>query len=201
MCQYLESIACRDGAFALAHYHQQRIERTFSEAFHARPGFQLKAVLKELRPPQKGLYKFRMIYGKEGIISYGFTPYILPIIKSLKLVRKDELAYRHKKADRSILNKAFEERSGCDDIIIVQNDKPTDSWFCNLVFKMGDRLHTPLNPLLKGIRRAYYLDEEQIIEKDISINQISEYEGVYLINALLPLSTAPFIAIDNIKGL
>ncbi len=201
MSQFIESISCQNGRFPLLPYHQRRMERTFRSLGFTTTPILLDQLVSEIEKPQKGHFKFRLIYDQNGIRSYTFSPYATPCIKSLKIVHNDEIEYALKSTDRSFLNRLYEKKGHADDIIIIKNQQATDSWFCNLVFKAGNQLYTPKHPLLEGCRRAYYLDEDIISPLEIHWNEIKSFDGVYLINAMLPLEEAPYVPVDQIFGL
>lgn len=201
MSQFIESISCQNGRFPLLPYHHKRMERTFRSLGITTTPILLDQLVSEIEKPQKGHFKFRLIYDQNGIRSYSFSPYAIPSIKSLKIVHNDEIEYSLKTTDRSFLNRLYEKKGNADDIIIIKNKQATDSWFCNLVFKAGDQLYTPKYPLLEGCRRAYYLDEDIISPLEIHWNEIKSFDGVYLINAMLSLEQAPYVPVDQIFGL
>ena len=61
MYQFIESIKIENGQAFLLNLHQQRIYQTFA-SFHHKCIINLHALISSLQPPQKGLYKWRIIY-------------------------------------------------------------------------------------------------------------------------------------------
>lgn len=120
------------------------------------------------------------------------------IIESLKLVYDDAISYLHKFEDRSQLDKDFEQRGECDDVLIVKNGMVTDSWQANIVFRKGGEWFTPLPGLLKGTMRESLLDEGRIQEREIYVDEIREFDAFRLINALRPFDEVPEVSIRKI---
>ena len=75
MYQFIESIKIENGQAFLLNLHQQRIYQTFAN-FHHKCIINLHALLSSLQPPQKGLYKWRIIYNLNGDFEYQFVPYL-----------------------------------------------------------------------------------------------------------------------------
>ena len=65
--------------------------------------------------------------------------------------------------------------------------------YTNLIFKDKNALFTPKIPLLNGVQREYLLKSKIIKAKSILHKDIQKFEGVYLINAMMPLNEAVFI--------
>lgn len=169
--KYIETIKIIDKQVYLLPYHNQRAGITF-------PPPNLPAHC------EKGLVKWRLVYG-EGDFVQSFSPYVLPKIKSLRIVHSNSINYERKYENREELNKLFEQRKGCDDIIIVKEGYISDSLFCNLVFQNKEGLFTPSTPLLKGTKRQYLLDRGVIREREIRLADITHYQSISLINAMI----------------
>jgi 4-amino-4-deoxychorismate lyase len=57
----------------------------------------------------------------------------------------------------------------------------------NIMFFNGLDWYTPSSPLLKGTKRAYYLQKQLIKESDIIVNDLNKFSKVRLINSMLDL--------------
>jgi len=145
-----------------------------------------------------GIFKCRVLYDNRSVKSE-FLPYSLRSVKTLKLVNGNEVCYPYKYTDRSKINKLFEMRGECDDIIIVRNGMITDSSYSNLVFKdkNGDWV-TPSSYLLPGTKRAFLMKNRMITEQEISTADIKKYSEVKLINAMIDIEDTFGIPIENI---
>lgn len=178
-----ESIAIIDGMVQHAEWHQKRFLRSYLGAYNESPPYSLLDGV-QLRDEYKvGKVKLRISYNQEGSI-FEFKNYKSKKIHSLRLVDGDELNYEYKYQDRTVLNKLFEQRKTCDDILIVQNKLITDSSYANIVFYDGREWFTPEKPLLKGTARARLLNEGIIRESEIKVADLQKYSAFKLINAM-----------------
>lgn len=197
MSRYIETILLLNGELRNLEFHQERFERTRSEAL----GMRKHQVLEEvIRPPEgleKGRLKCRVSYGKEiELIEY--EPYREHLVRSLKLVLSDTIDYGYKYADRRELKKLFQLRGDCDDILIVKKNCLSDSYYANVVLWDGSLWLTPDTPLLPGTMRASLLRNKLINECRITLGDLSSFQKIKLINAMNDLEYAPEISIDSI---
>ena len=183
MSPFVESIKAEKGILFNMDYHNQRFNQTRLEAF----GIEEKLDLRSVIPAEKsmsGLFKCRVIYLAE-IIETIFEPYQMKKINTLKLVYDDNIDYHLKSTDRKDLQLLYEQRESCDDIIIIKHGFVTDSFSANLIFNNGNEWHTPSKPLLEGTKREKLLREGKIKSKIIRVDDISDYQKVGLINAMI----------------
>lgn len=194
---FLESIRLENGLFSLLPFHQRRIDSTRKFYFGAKKNLLLTTFLNGLEIPQQGLYKCRVIYGMDfqdaEILPYTFKP-----INTLRLVIADDLAYSSKFADRQAITKLLDFRAGADDILIIQQKRPTDTSYCNIAFFDGKNWITPRQALLAGVQREYLLQEGIITKKVISVSQLSQFKSFKLFNAMIPWNVAVEIPIVQI---
>ncbi len=186
---FLESIRLENGLFSLLPFHQRRIDSTRKFYFGATKSLLLTAFLGGLEKPQHGLHKCRVIYGMDfqaaEILPYTFKP-----INTLRLVNADDLAYNSKFADRQAITKLLDLRAGADDILITQQNRPTDTSYCNIAFFDGKNWITPRQALLAGVQREFLLQEGIITKKVISVSQLSQFKSFKLFNAMIPWNDA-----------
>ena len=71
--------------------------------------------------------------------------------------------------------------------IITVNGVITDTSFCNIVLENKEGLFTPTKPLLHGTKRALLIDENIIQTRHITIEELNNYQHVYLINAMIEI--------------
>jgi 4-amino-4-deoxychorismate lyase len=114
---------------------------------------------------------------------------------SIHLAAKEE--YQFKFTDRNWLNEAL-KKSGTDEIIIVQNNIIKDGNYANLVFFNGIEWHTPKHPLLLGTHRARLIEQNKIIEKNITLTDLGNYSSLKFINAMMLWEESPEIEIREI---
>jgi 4-amino-4-deoxychorismate lyase len=175
--------------------HRNRINNTIKEAYGHVP---CNDILQRLFFPKK-IEKCRVVYA-DDLQYVQLCQYEPRKINTLKLVVADsDLDYHLKYLDRSDLEKLYDRREDCDDVLIVKDGFITDTSFSNVVFTDGKQFVTPSTYLLPGTMRASLLASGDIIEAPISVDDIKKYTHITLINAMLPLHTMPLIPIENIK--
>jgi 4-amino-4-deoxychorismate lyase len=136
---------------------------------------------------ERGEYKCRFLYNAKNY-AIELQNYDRRKIVSLKVIYTSfETTYDFKTIVRKKLDNLFALRASCDEIIIVKNGLVTDAYYYNLVFEKQGKFYTPTQPLLKGVMRSALLQENRIIPMDISVDDISNFEKIHLINALNPL--------------
>lgn len=189
---FSEAIKLKDGIYYNIQYHQERIDRTLRH--FGLSSFNLYEVLSAQAAPPYGLYKCRVEYGgsmRNGkdcpiYIKVEFIEYTIPSPKQVKLVEDNEIVYSYKSINRKRLN-LLKESSQCDEIIIIKNNKVTDSSAANLVFEHDGRFFTPNSYLLPGTKRQFLLDTNKITECTISLDDILFYDRAYVISSMIDI--------------
>jgi 4-amino-4-deoxychorismate lyase len=177
---FLETIKSIDGELYNLSYHQQRYESVL-KSFEK---FDFKNLKNYLNPPSDGLYRCRVVYTLDDI-SVSYIKYKKRNISSLKIIQDNTIEYNKKYLDRSILNDLYDKRGSCDDVLIVKNSFITDTTIANIAFFKDGIWFTPRRPLLNGTTRARLLDMKKIVEADIKVDDIDNYEGIALLNAMI----------------
>jgi 4-amino-4-deoxychorismate lyase len=185
MCRLFESIKCVDGIPQNLSYHQARIELAFSVHFPKKQTLDLDEIL-PLKKNLQGIFKWRVTYDSNSANTSLETYHIRPV-KSLKIVYGSHLNYGHKYDDRRVINELFANRLEHDDIIILKNGFVTDSSYANLIFYTKGLWYTPSQPILPGTKRQQLIDTGKIIMANIKSSDITKFEKVSLINAMLDL--------------
>jgi 4-amino-4-deoxychorismate lyase len=196
MSLLLESIKLVDGEFQNLFYHEQRMNRALKFLCGVQEHFNLENFLKNLNLPLKGLYKCRLVYD-DNSKDIEFIPYQYKEINSLRVIEHDRVSYEFKYADRTLLNRLYELRKDCDDVLIVKRGQVTDSSYSNIIFRRGKRWYTPWSALLKGTMRASLLEGNVIEEEEILVEDISSFESFKLINAMRSFDT-PEVSVSQI---
>ena len=195
MSRFIESVNITNGRMIRPEYHWYRIERTLR--FHgikARMVYYIER-FNDLQVPGSGKFKWRFVYGPEGISEETITPYEQRRIGKLKLVDADDLKYDWKYLDRSYIDRHFADRGEAEDILLVKNGYLTDTSYANILLWDGSAWYTPDTPLLKGTQRAYLLDQGIVIESPVLVKEIFEYKKLKMVNAMLPFGEAPELII------
>ena len=142
------------------------------------------------------MFKCRITYD-DNSKDVQFIPYTPREIQRLKIVEDNDIHYEHKFADRNNLDRLFSLRGDCDDVLIIKNGRVTDSSYANIVFKRNKHWYTPWSALLKGTMRQNLLEYNDIMEEDIYVEDIKNFESFKLINAMMGFA-GPEIDVSNI---
>ncbi|PTN09566.1 aminotransferase class IV family protein [Mangrovibacterium marinum] len=197
MCQLLETIKLDNGQLFNLDYHNRRLNAARRELFGPLPPLELNELIAVPESCMDGLYRCRVLYSRQ-IDRIDFIPQKERSFTSLKIVNCPQIDYHLKFADRSILNKLFEQRGQADEIIIVRQGAITDCSIGNLLFFDGHSWLTPASPLLQGTQRQKLLETGHIQEEFITPDDLQSYEKVAIINAFFDLKNMPIIEIENI---
>lgn len=196
MCRFIETMQLRNGRIVNLAYHNARMHRARNQVLGCPDIISLENVITVPARFKSGKGKCRIIYGT-AIESIEFQEYQVRNIGSLKIVETD-MDYSHKYEDRSEINALFEQRSDCDEILLLKQGRITDTSISNIAFRDGSQWYTPEYPLLPGTRRMQLLEENQIKIKDILLRDLNNFQEACLINAMLNLGEM-IIPIQHIK--
>ena len=196
MSLLIESIKLLDGKFHNLSYHEQRMHRSLQMLCGDDDPIELEGFLRRFERPAKGLYKCRIEYDERSK-DVEFVPYQQRAINSLRIVEHDRINYEFKYKDRKTIDRLFELRRECDDILIVKRGYITDTSYCNIVFNRNGKWYTPWSALLKGTQRQNLLERNMIHEEDITPEDLSLFKSFKLINAMVEFD-GPEIDVSNI---
>lgn len=199
MYPFFETIRFYKGIAENLFYHQQRIDRTLA-LYHVATPLHLSqidlnqiAIQHDVKGEQ--IYKCRVSYNLEGKYEIVFEPYTIRNIQNFELFEMGENSYDCKFTNRTWINDAKASVSA-DEVIFTKNGLLKDASYANIVLFDGQNWATPKNPLLLGTRRASLLQEKLIIEKEISIDQIKDYQLIKFINAMMLWNESPYISLS-----
>lgn len=182
MCHYIETICIKNGQICNLTAHNNRLNATRMAMYGE---VDLINLVNFIAPASYQLRtKCRVEYGCE-IIGVEYALYTLRSITSLHLVTCNNIDYIYKSTDRGKLNKLFNLRGEADDILIVKNNRLTDTSICNIALWNGSAWETPMYPLLKGTRRSQLIQERIVTERDIFLEELQEYTRIRLFNAMI----------------
>lgn len=184
MYRLVESIKLKDGVFYRLKFHQERVDKAFEACFPNEEPISLFDNLYQTMIPQEGIYKCRIVYDVD-VQLVEILPYVRREINSLKLVYTDMKSHFYKLEDRTLYNEAFAKRGECDDVLLVRNGLLTDASYSNIALFDGNNWFTPRVPLLYGVNRADLLKQEKLIEKDINVGDLKDYQKIALFNAMI----------------
>ncbi len=196
MSQFIESIRIHNGVTENLTLHQKRVNKTLRQK--AGEGLNLNKLLQELQIPKNGLFKWRLEYTKDKIKQNQLIPYTSKTVKRIKLVEAPDLKYALKYSDRNSFEKLLTQ-SNADDIIITQKGLITDASYSNLFFWDGQQWVTPSTPLLYGTQREIILKKNLATEKQIHLNNLSNYTHFKRVNAMMKWEDSNMEKIDKIN--
>jgi 4-amino-4-deoxychorismate lyase len=183
MFRLVESIQIRDGQIPLLLYHEARANRTRKALMGVDEPLHIGEAIHEKGPFQDGHYKCRVVYN-EKIEEIIVQEYQIREIKALRLVEGNGIRYDFKYLERPALDILYQQRDGCDEIMIVKEGLITDAFYYNFIFEKAGRWFTPKTPLLEGCRRAALIDSGVLRKADIRTEQMCDYDRIHLINAM-----------------
>ncbi len=193
-----ETICVEQRRFSkLLPYHEARLNRTRRVLWGSREPLALQDYA-EIPPfVSDDKHKCRITYG-EQVVNIEWEKYQPRTIGSLLLVDADNLEYTFKYKNRQALNKLYDQRGDCDDVLMVRQGLLTDTSYANVALFDGQDWHTPAQPLLAGTQRAYLLDEGVIISRAIRAEDLHNYSRLRLFNAMLPWEEGPTMAVERL---
>ena len=187
MSHLVESIKVENKQLQNLPYHNDRMNRARREYFGDFRKVDLKEIINIPQNLTDGVYKCRVVYSKSTIEKVEFLPYTRKEINMVRVVHDDFIDYTYKYIDRGLLNKLYEKRGHCEDIIIVKLGFVTDGSSSNLAFFDGKKWDTPSTPLLKGTKRQFLIDNGILNVKPIKVDDVKNYQIVSFINAMIDL--------------
>ena len=196
MYPFFETIRYVNGVLENVSYHQARINRTVS-ALGGKTYIQLDKIQLVHDFEKDIVYKIKCLYNLEGAYHIEKAVYHKKTIQTVSIHQAALEEYQYKYTNRNWLNEAL-KNAGTDEMIILQNNMIKDGNYANLVFFNGSEWHTPLYPLLLGTHRARLIDQNKIIEKDITISDLSSYTKLKFINAMMLWEESPEIEIGHL---
>ena len=167
-------------------FHNERMNRSRYELFGLNNELNLTEQIEIPEDISKEVYRCKVIYS-DTIKDIEFRKYTPRIIKHLKLAYSNSIDYSFKYLERNLFDELLRKNDCKDneDILIIKNDRVTDTSYSNIALFDGKEWHTPKFPLLKGTKRAKLLYDKRILEKDILLEDLMNYEKIILVNAML----------------
>ncbi len=193
----LETIKIKNKQFQNIHFHNERFNRTQQLFLKSNTLIDLSRIIEIPDDLTDEIYKCRVVYSNK-IKKVEFQKYVILPIQSLQVVEHNEINYSYKYTNRELLSELFQQRKMSDDILIVKNGLITDSYYCNVAFRQGEKWWTPRSPLLKGTQRAHLIQQNIIEEKEIKLTDLQTFSAVKLFNAMIDWEEAPCIFIQNV---
>lgn len=182
MYQFIESIKIEDQEIFLLEYHQKRVNETFRQ-YGKETSVDLEKIFKNLQHDEDGLYKLRIVYDLDRKFTTQLIPYAIAEIDDFQLVENNNIDYSFKYENRKEFA-VMKEEARSEEIIIVKNNRVTDTSFSNLLFLKGKEWYTPNTYLLNGVQRQYLLKNKKTKEAEITLQNLKEFSHFQIINAM-----------------
>lgn len=187
MTKFIESIKIENGIAHLLDLHQKRVDQTLDHFYKGSEYFSLSDALNKLQPLPDTISKCRIVYS-DHIEQIEIAPYCKRSIKKLTIWENDTIDYTFKYLDRSQLTESISKTANPEEeIIIIKNGFVTDCSYANLVFENDEGFFTPSTYLLNGVKRQTLLTKGIIQEISITKSDLSRFQRIHLINAMLEL--------------
>ena len=79
----------------------------------------------------------------------------------------------------------YDKKAHADDVLIVKNNRFTDTYYCNTAFLEKGVWYTPEHPLLKGTQRDFLISKKVIIPADLTMKDLGRIEKIRLFNSMI----------------
>ncbi len=192
-----ESICVSDGRILREEAHRDRFRRSYLKKYRTQATYDLLEAI-ELPGTLKGTHKLRISYNRRRTL-YTLEPYEPRQVNRLQLVTANDIRYELKSNDRRALNRLYNMRQNCDDVLICRNGHVTDTSYSNIAFLYKGRWFTPSDPLLEGTHRSVLLDRHWLEACPIRVSEVPDFEGFQLINAMMEFRPEYSIPITHIQ--
>ena len=177
---FIETLKVENNTICNLDYHQARFNNTQLVKYDKDFNIDLKSYIDI---PDNKLYRCKVKYS-QNIESVHFFTYSVKRPKNIKIVNSN-IEYSLKYADRVMFEKIQQQHPNSDEIAIIKNNLLTDTTIANIALLKNGTWYTPKQPLLKGTTRARLLENNKIVEKNIEVNTLFEYEKIALMNAMV----------------
>lgn len=137
----------------------------------------------------EGLYRCRVSYAKE-IERIEFFDYQFKHPTLIAIEENASLKYNFKFENRDEFQNLLAKYPDANDVIITQNKYLTDASYANLAFFDGSKWFTPNTCLLLGTKRAYLLDNQLLIDEEITVSDLYKFKKIAIVNAMRDLDLA-----------
>lgn len=184
MYPLLETIRIEDRQIINIHYHQERVNKSLQMIGAQSRHLELEEHIIVPDEYASGLVKCRILYGA-GEMNFDFKVYIKRKIEYLHLRDGSALHYSIKWANRDPINKLMFGLDSNKDILIIRDQRVTDTSYCNVAFLKDDTWYTPEKPLLEGTQRQYLIDKGKIVPAEILVSDLDQYSAIRLFNAMI----------------
>ena len=139
-------------------------------------------------------YKVRLLLTRDGTVTCEYEPMHWSItVKPIRVRIAQEPVDSanpflfHKTTNRRVYDSAKAKFPNYDDVLLWnEKGEVTESCISNIVIKLNGKLITPPMQcgLLNGTYRSFLLEQNMIVERTISLEEITQATEIYLINSV-----------------
>lgn len=180
---FFETIKLLHGQLSNLSYHQERMDRTRNFHYNKCGKLTLSEILPLVSEYTEGLFKVRVDYGL-NISKVSIEPYKIKAHQRLQILEIGNFDYSFKFSDRSFFSSHLDLNPIFDDILFTRNGFLTDTTYCNVILFDSNQWVTPNTFLLPGTKREQLLADRKIIERNITVQDLSTYKQICFINAM-----------------
>ena len=184
MSLFLETIKINNGRRFLLDEHNRRMNYTRNRHFHEIRDIDLREIVVVPAKYSRGLVKCRVTYGRK-VEKVEYEDYIFRDPRTFKIIAAEHIEYEYKYADRTDLDALFTQKGVADDLLMIRDGLLTDSYYANIALLKDQCWYTPARPLLRGTYRSYLLANEKLVERDIPVDEIMNFEKLKIYNAMV----------------
>jgi 4-amino-4-deoxychorismate lyase len=133
------------------------------------------------------------------MISISLRKRVMPKLKfNLKLINYKRVNPEFKNLKYKLILKHLSKMdNSCSDIALCSNKKILESGTSNIFFARNGKIYSPSNGIYKGVTYKFFKQKlDKIINKDILINSLNNYEEIVLIG-----SGKGVTSVQTIKGI
>ena len=179
-----ETIKVQEGKVFNLEYHQKRVDNAYKNFYNKEPQLNLKSVI---NPLENGLYRCKVIYNQNGLVSVDFFKYKKKEIKSIMLIENSDFNYSFKYTNREFFESLYNIYRNTDEFIITKEGYLQDFTIGNIALYHSKKKqwHTPSKPLLFGTTLMRYIDRKKLQLKDIHYTNLENYSKIALLNAMV----------------
>ena len=179
-----ETIKIKDGVACNLEYHQKRVDNAYNNFYKKEPALNLK---KHINPPKNGLFRCKIIYNKDGLISIDFFKYQKKEIKTIMLIENSSFEYSFKYTNRDFFEHIYNIYRNTNEFIITKKGFLQDFSIGNIALyhTIDKEWHTPANPLLFGTTLMRYVNNKKVVKKNIHYTNLKNYSKIALLNAMV----------------
>jgi para-aminobenzoate synthetase/4-amino-4-deoxychorismate lyase len=183
-----------EGGWFLLHQHLKRLKSSANYFSYPVNISEIRSRLFGLEKsfPKDEAQRVRLTVRKNGEICVEYqgllihqSAYRVNIAK--KPINSSERFLYHKTTRREIYEKARAEIADCDDVLMWnEHHEITESSIANVVVEQDGNWYTPPVKcgLLPGIYRAWLLDQKKVQEQIINLDNLFDYERIFLVNSV-----------------